>query len=123
MINQQLDGVFIHVSNMSQSIDWYSRLLNLPEQDVSHEGMIYDLPLGGTTQVILDAFPKAVSPRGTGPRIMLQSTDLLAAREIAETLSDNVTDIQDIGSSIVFYMDDPDGNLICIRQSKSVQDE
>lgn len=122
MIDQQLDGVFIHVTSLSQAIKWYSHLLNIPKQAVAHDGMIYDLPISGSTQVILDAYPKPVPPGGTGPRLMLKTDDLATARELALSLSENVTDVQDIGSSLVFYVEDPDGNLICIRQPKQSTD-
>lgn len=119
MIDKQLDGVFIHVSNMPKSAAWYSRLLNVPEQEVSHDGMIYDLPINGSTQVILDGYPKPVSPRGTGPRVMFSTSNIQRAHDLAHELSEDVTDVQDIGGSLVFYLEDPDGNLICIRQPKT----
>jgi hypothetical protein len=36
-------------------------------------------------------------------------------------MSHSVSDEEDIGSSLVFYFEDPDGNLLCIRQSKSLE--
>ena len=120
MINTHVDGIFIHVSNIQRAIDWYSRLLDLPKQDTAHDGMIYNLPVVGSTQVILDAYPKPVPPRDTGPRVMFTTPDLAAARELATSLSDEVTEVEDIGSSLIFFLDDPDGNRICIRQPKVV---
>ena len=80
--------------------------------------MIYDLPVGGGTGIILDGYQKESLPRGTGPRVMFTTSDIGAARKLASTLSDAVSEVQDIGSSLVFYLEDPDGNLLCIRQPK-----
>lgn len=118
MIDQQLDAAFIHVSNIPNAVVWYSRLLGLPKQEVTHEGMIYDLPLNGSAQVILDGYSKPVSPHGTGTRVMFTTSDLPGAHDLALSLSDDVSEILDIGSSLIFYLQDPDGNLICIRQPK-----
>ena len=49
---------------------------------------------------------------------MFTTSDIGAARKLASTLSDAVSEVQDIGSSLVFYLEDPDGNLLCIRQPK-----
>jgi predicted enzyme related to lactoylglutathione lyase len=118
LIDPQLDGVFIHVSNMSRAISWYSRLLDLPSLEATHEDMIYNLPVKSGPQIILDAYPKETSPRGTGPRVMFATSDIHAARARATDLFQETTDIQDIGGSLTIYLEDPDGNLICIRQAK-----
>ena len=117
-INQQLDGVFIHVSDMQRAIDWYSRLLDVPMESTTHEDMIYNLPIGSGPQIILDAYPKPTSPRGTGPRVMFSTPDIHPAHAHALELSAETSAVEDIGSSLVFYLEDPDGNLICIRQLK-----
>lgn len=117
-IDRELDAVFIHVSDMQRAATWYAGLLGLDQAEISHDGMIGDLPLLGTARIILDAYPKPVSPSGTGPRLMFVARDITVALDHARTLSSTVTDVQDIGSSLVFYLDDPDGNTICIRQPK-----
>jgi predicted enzyme related to lactoylglutathione lyase len=113
-----LDAVFIHVSDMARAIDWYSRLLGLPIGETAHDGMIYDLPVEGGAGILLDAYPKLVPPRGTGPRVMFDTTDLDAALAHARSLSGTVTRPEDIGGAIVFYLEDPDGNLVCIKHPK-----
>ncbi len=117
-INPTLDGVFIHVSDMQRAITWYSSLLSMPSAITSHDGLIYALPLTGSTQVILDGYPKPVPPHGTGPRVMFTTSDIRAAVEHVRSLGIEPGEVQDIGSSLVLYIEDPDGNLICIRQPK-----
>lgn len=118
VIESRIDGVFIHVADMLRSIDWYSRLLRLPVSETSHDAMIYNLPVESGPQIILDAYPKPVSPRGTGPRVMFEAVEIGSAHAHAIELSTETTAVEDIGSSLVFYLEDPDGNLICIRQAK-----
>jgi predicted enzyme related to lactoylglutathione lyase len=114
IIEPRVDAVFIHVSDMPRAIHWYSRLLGLPVGKTAHEGMIYDLPVEGGTGILLDAYPKPVAPRGTGPRVMFDTHDLDAALAHARAITGTVTEPEDIGSAIVFYIEDPDGNRICI---------
>ncbi len=115
----KLDAVFVHVTDMSRSIDWYCRLLGLPRPETSHGDMICDLPVHGDTGILLDAYPKPTPPSGTGPRIMLDATDLDSALALARTLASSVTDPEDIGSALAFYLEDPDANLICIKVPKT----
>lgn len=119
VIEHELDGVFIHVSNMRRAIAWYSQLLGLPTHETTHEDMIYNLPMKSGPQVILDAYPNKSSPRATGPRLMFATSDIDAAWNKAREFSEaTTTNIQDIGGSFTFYVEDPDGNMICIRQAK-----
>jgi predicted enzyme related to lactoylglutathione lyase len=115
----QLDAVFVHVTDIARAIDWYSKLLDLPTGDTAHEGRIYDLPVAGETGIILDSHPKPAPPAGTGPRIMFDATDLESALAQARTLSPSVTEPEDIGSAVVFYIEDPDANLICVKVRKT----
>lgn len=118
VINQAPDAVFIHVTDMDRAIRWYSQRLDVPMRAASHRGLFFALPLDSPTNIILDAHPKAASARGTGPRVMFTAADIVDAHSHANPLSHAVTDFQDIGSSVVFCLEDPDGNLICIRQPK-----
>lgn len=118
VIDQALDGVFIHVTDIQRAIKWYSGLLNLPSTTTSHEGLIYSLPLNGPVQVILDGYLNPAPPHGTGPRMMFTTSDITAACEHIRALGSSPGEVRDIGGSLVVYVEDPDGNLICIRQPK-----
>lgn len=118
-ISPIVDAVFIHVSNMPAAISWYCRLLGLEPGVTSHEDRIHELLIEGHIKVLLDAHPGKASAAGTGPRLMFATSDLAAALEHARTLSPTVTGPEDIGSAVVFYLEDPDRNLICIIQRKA----
>ena len=116
VIEPVVDAVFIHVSDMERAVTWYASLLGIPPGELSHEGLIADLPVRGDAKVILDghAHASGVTIDRVGPRLMFPATDLEAAHAHASQLSPKVSDPEDIGSAIVFYLEDPDGNLICI---------
>jgi hypothetical protein len=79
--------------------------------------LIYGLPLAGETGIILDGHAHAqgsIADR-QGVRLMFQAKDLDAAWSHAQQLADNVSIPEDIGSVTVFYLEDPDGNLICVN--------
>lgn len=118
-IEPVVDAVFIHVTDMPAAIDWYSTLLGIDPGITSHEDRIHELRVEGRTGIMLDAHPGKVSAAGTGPRLMFATSDLDAARARAASLSPNVSAPEDIGSAVVFYVEDPDQNLICIIARKA----
>jgi catechol-2,3-dioxygenase len=116
VVEPVVDAIFIHVSDMARAVAWYASLLGLPQGKLSHEGLIADVPVRGDTKIILDghAHANGVPIDRTGPRLMFPTGDLDAALVHARQLSAKVSDPEDIGSAIVFYLEDPDGNLMCI---------
>ena len=116
VINPVVDAVFIHVTDMARAVDWYASLLDIPQGELSHEGLIADVLVRGETKIILDGHAHAhgIAIDRTGARLMFPTDDLDAAQVHARRLSAKVSDPEDIGSAVVFYLEDPDGNLICI---------
>lgn len=123
VITPVVDSVFIHVSDVPRAVRWYTRLLGLPDGTMSHEGLIADVPVNGQTGLILDghAHARGISLGREGVRIMFPTDDLAAARAFALEHAEDVTEPEDIGSAVVFYLHDPDGNRICIIWRKPVQ--
>ncbi len=116
-VEPRIDAVFIPVRDMDRAIDWYSALLDLPRMSATHEGLIYDLPLPGETGIMLDGHAHArgaVIDRRV-PLVMFQANEFGPIREFAEIHGSMITEPEDIGSATVLYLDDPDGNRICIK--------
>lgn len=118
-IEPVVDTVFIHVSDMPAAVAWYTALLGIEPGTTSHEDRIHQLPLEGHTGILLDAHPGKAPAAGAGPRLMFATDDLAAALVKAKSISATVTEPEDIGSALVFYVEDPDRNLICIIQRKA----
>ncbi|MFI6676514.1 VOC family protein [Kribbella sp. NPDC050470] len=114
-INNRIGAVFIHVTDMQRAIAWYSTLLGVPQQNTSHEGLIYDVPMDGPTRLTLDGHAHA---RGAfqpgGPLLMLHADDIHAAHAFAVGHAEDVGPIEDIGSVSVFHFTDPDGNKLIV---------
>jgi catechol 2,3-dioxygenase-like lactoylglutathione lyase family enzyme len=116
----QLDAVFIHVSNVAASLRWYASLLGIPAGERSHEDLIGDLPVTGPTRIILDGHNHAFGqpPDQSRPRVMFATTDIAAAMGHARAIGADPTPVEDIGSAVVTYVSDPDGNRVCLIQRK-----
>jgi catechol 2,3-dioxygenase-like lactoylglutathione lyase family enzyme len=117
-IEPTLVAVFVPVSDMSASIAWYSHLLGLDTVATTHEGLIYELPLTGSTTVMLDAHGSEPIIPSTKPLLMFDASAIESALALARSLSESVTVPEDVGSAIVFYLTDPDGHRICVKVPK-----
>jgi catechol-2,3-dioxygenase len=117
-IRPTLAAVFVPVSDMSTSIAWYSHLLGLDTVPTTHEGLIYELPLTGSTSVMLDAHGSEPIIPSSKPLLMFDASALEPALALARSLSESVSPPEDIGSAIVFYLTDPDGHRVCIKVPK-----
>jgi predicted enzyme related to lactoylglutathione lyase len=114
-INNRIGAVFVHVTDMSRAIAWYSTLLGVPERQASHGGLIYDLPMDGPTGLTLDGHAHtrgAFQP--SGPVLMLHTDDINAAHTFALRHASAVSPVEDIGSVSVFHLSDPDGNRLIV---------
>jgi len=117
-IDPRVDAVFIPVTDMDRAIAWYTSLLGLPRIGTSHGGLICDLPLAADdTRIILDGH---VHARGETihrqvPLVMFQADDLGDVLAFARRHGATVTEPDDIGTVTVLYLDDPDGNRICVK--------
>ncbi len=120
-IEPRIDAVFVPVRDMDRAIAWYSELLDLPRSTATHEGLIYDLPLPGETGIKLDGHAHArgqVIDRHV-PLVMFSAGDSDDVQAFARAHGTKATEPEDIGSATVLYLNDPDGNRICIKINKS----
>ncbi|WP_026679394.1 VOC family protein [Fictibacillus gelatini] len=117
-VQNQMNGVFVHVTNLKVSAKWYSDLLGL-DIDVDHvESPVYNVPLVGTTSLTLDdhtfdlEFQHVTSP---GPIFNLYAPTIEEAYHyIEEKGIEIVRDIERVGDTAWFNIKDPDGNVVMI---------
>ncbi|GHO89231.1 VOC family protein [Dictyobacter formicarum] len=113
-------SICVHVSNMSNAIQWYSDLLGTPVSTPSHEGTIYDLPLQPEgLGLMLDANTALTEADGRHPLFLLETEDIQAMYHfLREKQAEICSEIQDIGSVYFFAFKDPDGNILMACQPK-----
>ena len=115
-IQNRIGRVFIPISDMERSIQWYSKLLGLPVSATSHEGTIYDVPMQGETGLILDGSKKEVR-NSSQPLFFLMTDDIEAARDFLVLNGIEILgQIENIGSVSFLKFKDPDNNLLMVCQ-------
>ena len=110
-IDNRVGTVFVPVSDMDRSIEWYSDLFDLPREEPSHDGTIYDVEMAGEVGLLLDANrPVANSSQ---PLCFFPTDDLVATYEfLRERGIPIVHEPEDIGSVSILAFEDPDGNRL-----------
>ncbi len=117
-IENRIGCVFIPVSDMSRSIEWYNRILGLPRQDTTHEGLIYNLPVSGEVGIILDAHKTVTN--SSQPLFFFWTADIrLTHTFLIENAVSIEQTVEDIGSVTTLTFKDPDNNLLMVCQPNS----
>jgi predicted enzyme related to lactoylglutathione lyase len=118
-IQNRIGSVFIPVSNMGRAVDWYSKLLNLPVTQTSHEGAIYDVPMAGETGLLLDSTKPEVR-NSSQPLFFFLTENIQSVYEfLRQNAVEIVSQIEDIGSVYTLTFKDPDNNLLMVCQRKA----
>ncbi|RDW16481.1 VOC family protein [Oceanobacillus arenosus] len=117
-IKNQMNGVFIHVTNLKAAVKWYSDLLGLQIDLDNVVSPVFNVPITGTTSLTLDdhsfdsTFEHNVSP---SPIFNLYAPNIdeayqyIRAKEISI-----VREIERVGDTAWFNIKDPDGNVVMI---------
>lgn len=53
-IKNELSAVFIHVTDLKRSVEWYSKVLGLPLDLAQVESPVYNIPVKSSTGLTLD---------------------------------------------------------------------
>jgi predicted enzyme related to lactoylglutathione lyase len=115
-ITNRIGMVFVPVSDIEKAIHWYNSLFDVPLQQVSHQGTIYNFPMQGDVGLILDGTRTAVK-NSSQPLCFFWTDDIQVAYQFLEKNDvDIVREIEDIGSLYTLTFKDPDGNLLMVCQ-------
>ncbi|WP_099303954.1 VOC family protein [Bacillus sp. Marseille-P3800] len=118
VIEKKLNTVFVHVSDLSASVDWYGKLLNLSPDLTTITNPVYTFTLDHHTSLTLDA-----GPSGEQKQIIPSPHPLFNfhTKEIEQAYTFATELVLSIYSDIVSYPDfsfftvlDPDGHVIMI---------
>ena len=117
-IQNQMNGVFVHVSNLKASAKWYSDLVGIEWNEDTISTPVFNLPITGTTSLTLDDhsfdpyFQPAISPN---PLFNLYAPNIDEAYQYVVSKGiEVVREIEWVGETAWFNIKDPDGNVVMI---------
>lgn len=117
-IKNQMNGVFVHVTDLKASVQWYSDLLGLDIDLEKVASPVCNIPVNGTTSLTLDdhifdpAFKHYVSPN---PIFNLYAPDIEEAHQyITGKGIEIVRETEWVEDTAWFNIKDPDGNVVMI---------
>lgn len=118
-IINQIGAIFLHVSNMNRSIQWYSDLLGLPVHTSSHEGTIYSLDMNGGTALLLDSNMNNIENVNNKTQFFFETKNLVDSYSfIKEKSIEIVTEIEVHDDISFFTFKDLDGNILMACEDK-----
>ncbi|MCI3921260.1 GyrI-like domain-containing protein [Paenibacillus sp. TRM 82003] len=115
-LEPRVASVFVHVSDLRRSAEWYSRLLGVPLiEERLNGGPVYWLELPGT-HLILDSNEgnrqDAQWNESMQPRIMLPAKDIDEAFRYVSDRAEPIGGIERHGPMAYFNFRDPEGNAL-----------
>lgn len=119
-IINRIDTVFVHVTNLKESVRWYSELLAFDyNEDIQFEGPIYTLPMGKNRPgITLDnhCFDEEYKFNPSNqPLFNLSTEDIDEAYKFVKSIgAEFVSEIARYPDLSDFSFKDPDGNILMI---------
>ncbi|MCH1627156.1 VOC family protein [Ferdinandcohnia quinoae] len=117
-IKNQMNGVFVHVSNLKSSAKWYSTLLGLDINLDEIKSPVYNIPITGTTSLTLDDHtfdPGFTHHTSKSPIFNFYAPDIESAFHYIKSLGiEIVREIEWVEHTAWFNIKDPDGNVLMI---------
>ncbi|MCJ7841402.1 VOC family protein [Lederbergia sp. NSJ-179] len=117
-IRNQMNGVFVHVTNLKASATWYCDLLGLQVDEDKIESPVFNVPVVGTTSLTLDdhAFdPDFQHHVSLSPIFNFFAPDIEEAYNFVKDKGINIVrEIERVGDTAWFNIQDPDGNVVMI---------
>ncbi|MBY6037710.1 VOC family protein [Fictibacillus nanhaiensis] len=117
-IQSHINNVFVHVSDLKKSVEWYAAVLGITINLDAVESPVHNIPVTGQTGLSLDDHtfdPSFHRAPGSGPMFNLFAPDIDAAFEdIKEKKIKILSEIQWHKEVAWFNVEDPDGNVVMI---------
>ncbi|MGV3466530.1 MAG: VOC family protein [Heyndrickxia sp.] len=117
-IMNQINTVFVHVSEIERSVEWYSMLLGQEFDSAEISRPVYNMKINHYTGLTLDAGPdgtmKQINPSGN-PLFNFHTNDIDRAYEYIKQLGYTIeSDIVRFDDFAFFTVSDPDRNIVMI---------
>ncbi|MCM3719058.1 VOC family protein [Fictibacillus phosphorivorans] len=117
-IQSHINNVFVHVSDLKKSAEWYAKLLGITVELDQVESPVYNIPVTGQTGLTLDDHtfdPTFHRAPGTGPMFNLFAPDIDEAyKDLREKNFKITREIEWHGEVAWFNVEDPDGNAVMV---------
>lgn len=114
----KVNNVFIHVSDLKKSAEWYSSLLGLPFNMEDVESPVYNIPVTSETGLTLDdhTFDPSFSLGASGHVLFnFFARDIDEAYDFVKSQGITIVrEIERIGEFAYFNFQDPNGNVLMI---------
>ncbi|WP_026572059.1 MULTISPECIES: VOC family protein [Sediminibacillus] len=117
-IKNRINTIFVHVSDLEESVKWYSKLLNQEVELSNVSKPVHNLPMAQYTGLTLDAGPagetKQITP-SPYPLFNFHTDELEQSYQFLQTSGYKIeSDIVEYEDFAFFTISDPDGNIIMI---------
>lgn len=117
-IKNQINTIFVHVSNLKESVKWYGQLL---DQEIDLTGVtepVHNIKINHHTGLTLDAGPsdvgKVVNPTGY-PLFNFHTENIKRSHQYVQELGYQIeSEIVEFDDFAYFNISDPDQNIIMI---------
>jgi len=117
-ISCKVNNVFIHVSDLKKSAEWYSNLLGLPFDPSVVESPVYNIPVSSETGLTLDDHSLDLSFRLKPSAHVLFNFFVEDIDQAYNFIKQNkiniIKEIERIGDFAYFNFEDLDGNVLMI---------
>ncbi len=123
-IDNEVESVFVHVSELRRSAEWYSMVMGLPLlEERLNGGNVYWMKLQGGTGIILDD-NGSNTPETPRVRFMYKTSDVEKSYRFLENQEVRpLYPIERPHPGLAFFMfTDPDGNSLMVTQSDYISE-
>lgn len=123
-VSNQIGGVFMHVSNMEKSVNWYHRLFGMPERS-SVTDKVHSVRMDGGSDFVLDqhGYDRGLATEDR-PILMFESPDVHAAYRFVQKVGIPIEwEIEEYPGMAFFTIRDPDRNLLMICGAPGTKEE
>jgi len=116
-IKNQINTIFVHVSDLERSVIWYSQLLGQAYDTAEISRPVYNIEINGRTGLTLDAGPKEIKKLKSHeyPLFNFQTDQINEAYHYVNSLGYKIeSEIVNFDDFSYFTISDPDGNMIMV---------
>lgn len=114
-LGNRIASVFVHVTDLRRSAEWYSRLLGLPLlEERLNGGPVYWLELPGTHLILDSNAANRQNPdwrEADMPRVMFPASDIDQAYDYLQKKAETFFEPERHGTMAYFNFRDPEGNV------------